>query len=82
MRRALLKTAFVVAVAVLWIVFLVPASILLDAMFPVSRGPNALGQGDRLPLGILTIGLSRLGRSNHLLPVPDEPPPGWALVGL
>jgi hypothetical protein len=58
MRRALLKTAFAAAIVALMIVFLIPASILLDAMFPMRPGPSGHHQGDRLLPGILTVALS------------------------
>jgi hypothetical protein len=48
MRRLLLKTAFVVAVLLLWLVFLVPAIMVLETLLPSDRG------GDRLlPGGLL-----------------------------
>jgi hypothetical protein len=47
MRRALLKTAFALAVCLLTIVLLIPASLLMDEVFPMSRRPSG-PQGDRL----------------------------------
>jgi hypothetical protein len=47
MRRALLKTAFALSVFVLTTVFLIPASLAIDELFPMSRRPSG-PQGDRL----------------------------------
>ena len=57
MKRALLKTAFHVAVALLTLVMLIPLSLVLDAMFPMRPGPSGHYQGDRLFQGILSISL-------------------------
>jgi hypothetical protein len=59
MRRALLKMAFVIAVVVLTIVFLIPATVVLDAMFPMGRTADGHYQsGDRLLPAIVAIALS------------------------
>jgi hypothetical protein len=60
MRRALLKTVFLAAVALLTIALLIPASLLLDAIFPTTmQGPDGqLHGGDRLLPGIVVIVLS------------------------
>jgi hypothetical protein len=53
-----LKTVFLVAVASLPIAFLVPASLLLDAMFPIKRGVGGHYQeGDRLFPAIIALGV-------------------------
>ena len=49
MSRALLKTAFVMIVLVLMIIFLVPAQLALELILPHERG------GDRMLPGILVL---------------------------
>jgi hypothetical protein len=56
MKTALLKTAFVVVVVILTIVFLIPVSILRDAMLPLGRGPDGLQRNvDTLLPGVLAV---------------------------
>ncbi len=45
MKRAFLRTAFVISVLFLWMVLAVPATFILDAAFPAVRGPDGLYRG-------------------------------------
>ncbi len=54
MKNALLKTAFAFIVVLLTIVFLIPASIVRESIFPGGRGPDGLYRGgDGLLLGVM-----------------------------
>jgi hypothetical protein len=56
MKTLLLKTAFVIVVLLLTIVFLVPAALVRDAMLPLGRGPDGLHRNvDMLLPGVLAI---------------------------
>jgi hypothetical protein len=49
MKRAFLRTAFVISVLFLWMVLSIPSMAALDAAFPVVRGPDGLYRGgDRM----------------------------------
>src|SRR3954447_7574362 len=56
MKKALLKTAFVAFAIVLMVAFLIPASLLLDAVLPIGYDAHGrLRSVDRLFPGILVI---------------------------
>jgi hypothetical protein len=51
MKRVYLRTAFILLVIVVGVIFMAPAKLALDALFPVSPGRDAL------PLGVLAVAL-------------------------
>ena len=57
MRHALLKTAFALAVLVLTLMFLIPASLVVDGVFPMKPGPGGHYGGDRLFPGVIAMGI-------------------------
>ncbi len=56
MKRKLRKAAFYISVALVTLVFLIPVTLVREALFPFGRSPRGYaGGGDGLPMGIIVV---------------------------
>ena len=61
MKRALLKAVFVISVATLWLVLMIPLMVAMEFVFREHRGPDRLySSGDRMMVNMIPMFLCGL----------------------